>query len=112
MKHFKFFTVAVALFAAQFVMADPSEKIKERSRSVSVEIEKLLGHSGLIIEENFTVTVIFSLTEERTIEIYSVKTENEAVKQFILEKLEGKSLGNKNLKVAKYYELPVKVTGI
>lgn len=79
--------------------------------SVSYEIEKLLRNSSLVIEEDFKVTVIFMVTEDKKIDVKSIFSPNDEVNKFLQLRLQDHKLKGKGWFVNKLYELPVKVKG-
>lgn len=100
---------ALAITVTGTIYAGPMEDGEERNGSVSFEIEKMLSDSGLIIEEEFTVTVLFRVNNSKRIEIHSIKSPNEEVNAFLRTRLENRKLRGDNWFKNKYYELPVKV---
>ncbi len=70
MRLFRFLLAAFALMLTTSTFANLNSTYEEDRRgSISNEIEKMLKDSDLIIEENFTVTVFFKVTEEKKITI-------------------------------------------
>lgn len=109
MRHLKLLLVALAITFGFSVNAASSSAADSRNNSVSYEIEKMLKDSDLIIEEDFTVTVIFEVTEDRRISIRSVSSPNEEVNQFLEKRLQNRKLHGEGWFIEKMYELPVRV---
>lgn len=110
MRHLKLALVALAITFGSAVYALPSNSVEDnRNNSISYEIEKMLVDSDLIIEENFTVTVIFEVTAEKRISIRSIKSPNEEVNAFLEKRLQNRKLHGTGWFAEKIYELPVKV---
>ena len=76
---------------------------------LSEEISKMLSNSKLVIEEDFTVEVLFTVTQEMTIAIRSINSSNETVNKFLFDRLQGQQLKGSNWFSGKIYQLPVRV---
>ncbi len=109
MRHLRLLFVAFALTLSSAVFANPTSDFEDKGGSISAEIEKMLKDSNLVIEEEFTVTVFFIVTEERKIEIRSIASPNEEVNEFLKKRLQNQKVHGKNWFTNKIYELPVKV---
>lgn len=110
MRHLKLTFVALAITLGTSLFAAPNFSSEEiRGNSVSYEIERMLMDSDLIIEEEFTVTVIFEVNEDKRIEIRSIKSPNEEVNAFLEKRLQDRKLHGEGWFFEKVYELPVKV---
>lgn len=109
MKTFKLLFAAFALMLTTSTFAKSDFYPETNRGSITYEIEKMLKDSGLIIEEEFTVKVIFKVTEDRKIEIHAVKSENEEVNDFLEKRLNNRKLHGEGWSTDKFYELPVKV---
>ena len=109
MRTFKLFFAALALMLTTSTFANFSYDLETKKGSITYEIEKMLKDSGLIIEEEFTVRVIFKVNEDRRIEIQSVKSPNEEVNEFLQKRLHNQKLHGNGWFTEKIYELPVKV---
>ena len=113
MRYLKFMLVALvismstSLFANSNYTGVHSESFKRTS--VSYEIEKLLRNSSLVIEEDFTVTVIFMVTEDKKIDIRRITSPNEEVNKFLEMRLQDHKLKGKGWFTEKVYELPIMV---
>ena len=86
--------------------ASATEPIKD---PLSREISQMLSDSFFFIEEDFTVKVLFTVTESKIIQIRSISSENEMVNEFLYNKLHGQQLKGSTWYPEKLYELPVKV---
>lgn len=93
------------------VLADSNRGPGKKSKSVSFEIESMPSKSNLVIEDDLTVRVLFTLSEDNKIQIKSIKSENEEVVAFINERLDQKKVYGKNWTQDMLYELPVRVQG-
>lgn len=108
MKHVKLFFLVVAVLISNLIFANSIANLVD-GKSLSYEIERLLDDSDFIIEEEFSLEVVFSLSEERKIQIYTIRSENEEVNKFIKDRLQGRKLLGKKWKTEKLYELPVRI---
>lgn len=106
MKPLKLLLLAVLMTTSTVALADNPLK---RGKSVSYEIEQMLNNSNLVIENDFTVRVLFTLSEDNKIVIRSIKSENEEVAEFLAERLSKKKVYGRNWDQDKLYELPVRV---
>lgn len=79
---------------------------------LSEEISRMLSNSGLTIEEDFMVKVVFTVTQEMTISIKSISSHNETVNGFLYERLQGQELQGSNWFSGRIYQLPVKVRAV
>lgn len=110
MKRFRLFLAAFALTVSTAAFANVNSSFEDGS--ISAQIEQMLSHSDLIIEDNFTVTVIFKVTENRKIEIRSIDSPNAEVNEFLKKRLENQKLYGNSWDMDKIYELPVKVQAV
>ncbi|WP_029037841.1 hypothetical protein [Salinimicrobium xinjiangense] len=109
MKKFRLILAAFALVLTSSTFANSNAGYPAANEPIPVEIEKMLKDSNLIIEDSFTVTVIFKVTADKRIEIQNVSSPNEEVNTFLERRLDNQKLHGKNWFSNKIYELPVKV---
>lgn len=109
MKRFRQFLAAFVLTVSTATFANSTTTLEEKWEPISTQIEQMLSDSDLIIEEEFTVTVIFKVNAEKRIEIRSIKSPNEEVNLFLKKRLENQKLYGNSWFSEKIYELPVKV---
>ncbi|MHA6279956.1 hypothetical protein ACXYMT_07225 [Salinimicrobium sp. CAU 1759] len=109
MKRFRQFLAAFVLTVSTATFANSTTTLEEKWEPISTQIEQMLSDSDLIIEEEFTVTVIFKVNAESRIEIRSIKSPNEEVNLFLKKRLENQKLYGNSWVSEKIYELPVKV---
>ena len=111
MKRFRLFLAAcaVTLSTVAFANSYTSFELKEGRATISDQIEQMLKDSDLVIEEEFTITVIFRVNEERKIEIRLIDSPDEKVNSFLKRRLENQKLYGNSWDAEKIYELPVKV---
>lgn len=108
MRTIKLFFAALAIMLTTSTFANNFDLEPKRS-SITYEIERMLKDSGLIIEEEFTVKVIFMVNEDRSIAIKAIKSPNEEVNEFLHKRLNNQKLHGEGWFTEKIYELPVKV---
>lgn len=108
MRHLKFMLVAFGIFLSTASFANSLNEGRTIKEPVE-EIQKMLVNSDLIIEEEFTVTVIFKVTGDRRINIQKVYSEHEEVNAYLKKRLQNQKLKGSNWFTEKIYELPVKV---
>lgn len=109
MRHFRFLLAAFALMLTTSTFANLNSDYEAKKGTISYEIEKMLKDSDLIIEENFTVRVLFKVTEDKRIIIQKISSPNEEVNEFLMKRLNNQRLHGSSWFVDKIYELPVKV---
>lgn len=109
MRHFRFLLAAFALMLTTSTFANLDSNFEARKGSISYEIAKMLKGSDLVIDEDFTVTVIFKVTEDKKIAIQRISSPNEEVNEFLLKRLSNQKLHGASWDQSKVYELPVKV---
>ena len=111
MRTFKFmlFALVVAMSTSLYANRDLTFVSTENTTtsSVSYEIEKLLRNSSLVVEQDFTVTILFRVTGERKIEIQRITSPNDEVNRFLKKRLQGYELKGRGWFTDKLYELPV-----
>ena len=110
MKNLKLFFAALALMLTTSTFANSNFYPETNRGSITFEIEKMLKDSGLIIEEEFAVRVIFKVNEDHRIEIHAVRSQNEEVNEFLEKRLNHQKLYGEGWSTEKFYELPVKVS--
>lgn len=104
-----FFAVVMCITTSVLATTVPDFRIE---KSVTSEIEEMLNEANFTIEEELSVRVVFSLSDERKIIVHSIKSENTEVNDFLMERLQGKQVLGGNWKTGKYYALPVKVEAV
>lgn len=107
MKTFKILLFAFAVTISSVTHSNSFDGGK--TSGVSREIQKLITQSDLIIEENFIVTVIFRVNNEKKIEIRSISSPNKEVNEFLRKRLENQKLYGTFWSSNMIYELPVRV---
>ncbi len=113
MRHLKFMLAAFALtLGTAIYAADPVTGEVKEGKAISMEIQRLLDDNNLTIEEGFTVKVVFTISEEKKINVHSVHSPNEEINEFLRNKLDDRRVYGKKWHQDKYYELPVKVESL
>jgi hypothetical protein len=105
MRHLKFLLVAFAITMSTSVFANSSKLIN--SSSVSSEIEKVLHESYCDLQEDLTVTVFFSVSENGRIQSLEVASGNEKLDELVKEKLEDQEVPGDYWRKGKIYEITV-----
>lgn len=114
MRHLKSMLVVFAVVVSTALYANPEKAPFEagsNKTSISYEIEILLRNSQLVIEEDFTATIIFEVTRDNRVNIRTIKSPNEEVNKFLEKRLQDHKLKGDGWFTEKIYELPVKVRG-
>ncbi len=106
MKTAKFFLVAIALMMTSMFYAETSEKLNDLN-SLSAEIEQLLKSYEFNMESGTTVTVFFSISEDKTIQCVNVASSNPEIDLMLQKKLEGRLLDGQKWTKGKIYELSI-----
>ncbi|WP_424494517.1 hypothetical protein [Salinimicrobium sp. GXAS 041] len=110
MRHLKLLFAVVAMTMTSLMAANPDPK--GGAKSVSSEIEKMLINSNLIVEDDFTLRMVFSLSEEKEIKVHSIDSENQEVNDFLMKRLQNRRVFGRSWVKGKIYELPVKVEAV
>lgn len=106
MRHLKLLLVGVSLIVSSALFASPAHKLTGPN-SITSEIESLIDESCLQVDEHFTVTVFFSVSDDQKIQSLSVASSNEEINQFLQKKLENKELPGEFWRTGKIYEISV-----
>ena len=104
MRHLKLMLVAFAITLSS-VYANNKKFVN--ANSVSSEIERTLEEHNCNVQEDFSVTVFFSVSEDGKIQSLNVASANEAVNELLQEKLEGQQVPGDFWRKGKIYELTV-----
>ncbi|MGB7843895.1 MAG: hypothetical protein WBL21_13955 [Salinimicrobium sp.] len=106
MKRAKYFLVVLAMMMTSVFYAEPSERLIDLN-SLSAEIEQILRDYEGGLENGTTVTVFFSISEDRTIQCVNVATSDPDLDCLVQKKLEGRLLYGKKWNKGKIYELSI-----
>lgn len=106
MRHLKFMLVALAITLSSTIYANNSKKFANAT-SVSSEIERTLEEFNCDLQEDLSVTVFFSVSEDGKIQSLSVASENEKMNELLQDKLEGQEVPGAFWRKGKIYELTV-----
>lgn len=106
MRHLKLLLVGVSFIMSSVLFANPAHKLTN-TNSITSEIENLVAESCFQVEDHFTVTVFFSVSDDQKIQSLSVASKNEELNQFLLKKLESKELPGEYWRTGKIYEISV-----
>lgn len=110
MRHLKLLFAVVAMAITTAMVANPDPKVD--AKSVSSEIEQMLVKSNLIVEDDFTLRMVFSLSDEKEIQVHSIDSDNEEVNEFLMKRLQNRRVFGRSWVEGKIYELPVKVEAV
>ncbi|GAB2774463.1 hypothetical protein [Salinimicrobium soli] len=105
MKNLKFLLVAFAITMSTSVFANSSRFIN--TESVTSEVEKVLNESYCDLQEDLSVTLFFSVSENGRIQSLEVASGNEEVDQLLKERLEDQEVPGDYWRKGKIYELSV-----
>lgn len=110
MKRAKMFLIATALMIISVFYAETSEKVKDLN-ALSIEIEQMLNEFDYGVEKGSTVSVFFSISEDKTIQFVNVASSNPEVDNFLQNRLEGRAVDPDKWNEGKIYELAIEVPG-
>ncbi len=101
---YMFLLVGSLLIGANVVNAagDGTKKNKAKMKYVScsdqtIQIKTLIGSPDVLINESATVNVVFSISENNIVSVTEVNTENAKLKQYVLQKLNGKRINGNDV---------------
>ena len=96
---FMFLLVGSLLIGANVVNAagDGARKSKAKTRFVSCseqtnQIKDLIGSPDILLDEASKVEVNFNISEDNTISINEIKTDNVELEKFVFERINGKKI--------------------
>lgn len=97
---YMFLLVGSLLIGANSVNAAGKNKTKYVScADQTTQIKELIGLPDLTLDKSSTVKVIFSISENNVISVSDVKTENEQLRKFVMNKLNGKRICGNNIEM-------------
>lgn len=105
MKSAKMFLLAIALMMTSAFYAETSDKLNDLN-SLSAEIQQMLKDYDHNIDVT-TVTVFFSISEDKTIQCVTVASSDPEVDSLLQKKLEGRLLDGQKWSKGKIYELSI-----
>ena len=106
MKRAKTCLVAIALMMTSVFYAETSEKLNDLN-SLSAEIEQMLRDFDYNLESGTTITVFFSISEDKTLQCVNVASSNPEVDAMLQKKLQGRLLDGQKWNKGKIYELAI-----
>ena len=108
MKRAKMFLLAIALMMISVFNAETSEKLEDLN-SLSAEIEQILRDYDYSVEKGSTVTIFFSISEDKTIQCVNVASTNPEIDNVLQKKLDGRLLDGPKWDEGKIYELAIEI---
>ncbi len=105
MRHLKFMLVALAITLSSTIYANNKKFVN--ADSLSTEIESTLEQYNCNVQEDFSVTVFFSVSEDGRIQSLNVASENEEVNSLLQKNLQGQAVPGNFWRKGKIYELTV-----
>ena len=106
MKRFKLLLLTLAITISTVIYAEKSARIYDLS-GLSAEIELLLRDMDHSLNEGQSVTVFFSISEDKSIQYVSVASEDLEVSDLLQKKLQGQKLDGVKWREGMIYELSV-----
>ncbi|WP_158973712.1 hypothetical protein [Cellulophaga sp. L1A9] len=110
MKKLSLVFVSALLLLTGSVLANDKKKSEEPKNNLSTQIATLLSNSSLIVEDDLTANVLFTLNEDREIVVLSVTTNSKAVEQFVKAKLNYQKVSLEDYREGRTYTVPVRIT--
>lgn len=106
MKRIKLLLLTLAITISTVIYAEKSGKIYDLT-GLSAEIELLLRDSNQRLEEGKSITVFFSIAEDKTIQYVSVAAPDGKVSDLLQKKLNGHKLDGEKWREGMIYELSI-----
>jgi hypothetical protein len=106
MKRFNLLLLTLAITITTVIYAEKVERIYDLN-SLSAEIELLLRDSDHSLEEGKSVTVFFSISENKSIQYIRVASEDPEVVSLLQKKLQHQKLDGEKWREGVIYELSV-----
>lgn len=110
MKRVKILFLALAIgFSSAALATNGDEPKKVHPDSVTQEIQQLLKDPGMVIEEDLTANVLFTLNKDGEVVVLSVDSDNDMVEDFVKQRLNYKKLNSQLPVNIKEFKLPVRI---
>lgn len=106
MKRFKLLLLTLAITISTVIYAEKTSRIYDLL-GLSAEIELLLEDTDHSLEEGKSVTVFFSVSEDKSIQYVSVASEDFEITNLLQEKLQDQKLDGEKWREGVIYELSV-----
>ena len=106
MKRFKLLLLTLAITISTVIYAEKSGKIYDLP-GLSAEIELLLRDTNHTLKEENSVTVFFSVSEDRAIQYVSVSANELEVRDLLQKRLHGQKLDGEKWREGMIYELSI-----
>lgn len=104
MKRIKLLLVTLAISISTVIYAEKSDRIYDLNE-LSAEIELLLRESNQLIPEGETITLFFSISEDRTIQYLTVASSDKRTSALLEKKLQHQKLDGGKWREGMIYEL-------
>lgn len=104
MKRVKLLLLTLAISVSTVIYAERAGRIYDLT-ALSAEIELLLRDSNQLIAEGDTVTLFFSISEEKTIQFISVASADKNISHLLENKLQHQKLDGERWREGIIYEL-------
>ncbi|MGB7784773.1 MAG: hypothetical protein WBL27_01615 [Salinimicrobium sp.] len=105
MRNLKLMLVALVISLSSTIYANNRKFVN--TDSLSVEIERTLDQYNCDVQEDLTVTVFFSVSEDGRIQSLTVASGDEKMNNLLQDKLEGQEVPGDFWRKGKIYELTV-----
>jgi hypothetical protein len=106
MKPFKLLLLTLVISVSTVIYAEGSKKIYDLN-SLSAEIEHLLRDANQNLEEGNSITVFFSVSEEKSIQYVSVAAGKPEICNLLRKKLQSQKLDGTKWREGIIYELSI-----
>lgn len=106
MKTLKLLLVAFAISISTNSVANSDPKFFNEG-SIASEVSKILEQKNCTQENDFVVTLFFSISEDKKIQNISVASSNEELNQFLAARLTNQELPGDAWRMGKIYELSI-----
>lgn len=108
MKQFKTLAIALAIMVGTNTFAN-SEPASKNKNVENADINQILRSNFLAVNEDLFAKVVFTLDENKKIEVNSVATKNPFMRRYLTNRLEDKILKGEEWEAGKTYILPVRI---
>jgi hypothetical protein len=106
MKRFKLLLLTLIISVSTVIYAEGSKKIYDLN-SLSAEIEHILRDANQNLEEGHSITVFFSVSEDKSIQYVSVAVEKPEICNLLRKKLQFQKLDGIKWREGMIYELSI-----
>lgn len=101
--------VAAAMFAVVNVSANTAAEPVNSTKTLSVQIQKMLESNSFNVSEDLTANVQFTINKDGEIVVLSVETGDDSLEGFVKGRLNYQKVDFASIKEGRMYTVPVRI---